>query len=353
MNPVYPQEKKPQEAGAYFTPRLRAGGPQKMIMEVEEWTAPVIDMKTGKVLEPAKVSYYRDNALLETKENVLGEIPIVHIPNYPLSGEFYGISDLVDIAELNRELNMKATDISDIINYHGSPTTILTGAKLKDLEKGSNRVWAIPKDAKVENLELSGDLAAATTHWKEVKKSMLELSGTPEQALGNVQQPSQTTAVALHVQYLPMTEKRDIKVLAYRMGIRHLNRLFLKLMAAGDRDFGAKFSKLKGTPYRNDVVFPDPMPRDEAKMAELSQTLLELGLTSKIRELEKRGISQNEARRIVKDWFDEKEKEMQLEMDTNFDLPTSTKQGSNPNRGGMDETRGEKISETVEGKGDQ
>ena len=108
------------------------------------------------------ISYYIDNELVEEIPNILREINIVQIKNIPLAGESRGQSDLKSIIPLQKELNAKVTDVSDIINYHSAPITIIQGAKSKNLEKGAKKVWGgLPKDAKVYNLELNSDLNAS------------------------------------------------------------------------------------------------------------------------------------------------------------------------------------------------
>jgi len=343
VNPVY---RDPPSATNYSLPSAHRGlqtmTSVDMVYVCEEWLAPIMD-KQGKIIRPALVRYYEDKVLIEEKENPLGEIPIIHIPNYPLSGEYYGLSDLADITELNKELNEKGTDISDIINYHASPQTIIYGAKLKDLEKGANRTWALPEGAKVENLELKGDLVAASAHWQNLKTSMLELSSTPEQVLGKLTSSSVApSGVSLQMQYLPLMEKRDAKVLTYGLGIRLINRMMLKITEVGDPAFGKKMKELKGNKYRNDVTFSNPLPQDEVREVSLSRERLDLGLTTRRLELEKDGFSQGEIERIIDESREEKKEDMELGV--SFD--TARKAGSNAaTRGGPDEIRGEKIVE--------
>jgi hypothetical protein len=69
-------------------------------------------------------------------------IPVVHIPNIPVSGSPWGLSDAHDIISVNRSYNEISTDIADIINYHAAPVTIVIGAKASNLEKGAKKVWA-------------------------------------------------------------------------------------------------------------------------------------------------------------------------------------------------------------------
>lgn len=338
VNPIYKESQNMELVGARAHSRPHSMSEVSMTMEAEEWVAPVYDRRSGKLLKPAMVRFYENKVLIEEKENPLGTIPVVHIPNYPLAGEYFGISDLSDLTELNREMNEKITDISDIINYHGSPTTIISGAKLKDLEKGANRIWALPENAKAYNLALDGDLTAASSHYQELRSAMLELSGTTEQALGKFEGSVPPSGVALQLQYLPMLEKRDIKVLTYGLGIRLINRLILMVTALGDGEFGKKLNALKGNKYRNEVVFPDPLPQDERRELEMTKERLAMGISTRKRELERMGYSQAE----ITDILEEAKEDALLDAEGLFDLGPG--QGSfQLSRGGSDSTRGEKI----------
>lgn len=338
LTPVYREPKAKQNGGRLIGTPIRRGAEkgQDLIILGEEWTAPMKD-KDGVQTRPAMVQYFEGGLPLGAPTvNPLGEIPVVHIPNYPLAGEFYGISDLVDAVELNRELNEKATDISDIINYHGSPVTVITGAKIKDLDKGANRMWGLPEGAKAENLQLDGDLSAATKYWEMIRQAMFELTGTPEQALGKVQAISNTSGAALQIAYMPMMERRDIKVLTYSLGLRKVNRLLMKVTALKDSIFGVKFDALEGNKYRNEVTFPDPMPQDESHELEKSRARIDLGLTTKKKELERQGYSQVE----IDELLDGAKAEMEEEAALMFDMPQGAPGQKGPGRGQVQNSRG-------------
>lgn len=173
-----------------------------------------------------------DGSEPKLQPNSLGEIPVVHIKNLIVPGEPYGKSDGHDIVPLQRELNEKSTDISDTINYHSAPITVITGAKAKQLVKGPRELWSgLPPEAKVFNLALEGDLGAANTYWDKVKKAMHEIGDIPEGALGQMQAISNTSGVALHMQYGPILGRRQRKLATYEPGLARINYFILRIGA--------------------------------------------------------------------------------------------------------------------------
>jgi len=146
-----------------------------------------------------------------------------------------------------------------------------------------------------------------------------------------------------------LLEKRDAKVATYSKGIRLVNRLLLKTTELADPDFASKMAKLKGNKYRNEVVFPDPLPQDERRELELAKEKMEMGLSTRHMELEKRGYSQKE----IKDIEKESEEEAKKEAEALFDVPPKSGPGKGKfqlERGGPNETRGEKIVATNQRK---
>jgi len=232
------------------------------------------------------ISYYIDNELVEEIPNILREINIVQIKNIPLAGESRGQSDLKSIIPLQKELNAKVTDVSDIINYHSAPITIIQGAKSKNLEKGAKKVWGgLPKDAKVYNLELNSDLNASNSFISTIKTAIHELSNTPEDSLGGKSAVSNTTGVALQIKYAPLLEKTWLKRQTYGGGIKDVCRLIIKLLRVKGSDEERKLlndlmSTSEGIKKVFDitVTFPDPLPKDEMVQLQIIAQKMNLGL---------------------------------------------------------------------------
>lgn len=244
------------------------------------------------------IEEYVNDELIDQRPNPLGIIPVVHIPNIPVSGSPWGLSDAQDIITLNRTYNEISTDVADIINYHAAPVTVIVGAKANNLEKGASKVWGgLPKDAQVFNLEGGGaGLQGAMAYLDQLKRSMHELMGIPESALGQVQPISNTSGVALSIQYQPLMNRYAQKVAQYGKGIERINELVLLTLAfkepqslAYDPNTDGPIKEGQATvldpadpmTYVTKAQFLPPLPLDKLVVLNEIQTKLGLGLESK------------------------------------------------------------------------
>lgn len=251
-----------------------------------------------EILTDDRIEEYINDELIDSRENPMGTIPVVHIPNTRVSGSPWGLSDCNDIISLNRNYNEVATDIADIVNYHAAPVTIISGAKASTLEKGANKVWGgLPKDAKVYNLEGGGSgLAGAMQYLDRLKQAMHEMVGIPESALGQMQPISNTSGVALSIMYQPLMNKWRQKVALYEKGLAKVNELILLLIAIKEPDLlqwqpSDRVALQQGQypvldpqdpkTYMSEVKFPPPLPLDKLVALNEIQAKMAMGLESK------------------------------------------------------------------------
>lgn len=251
-----------------------------------------------EILTDDVIEEYINDELIDSRPNPLGLVPVVHIPNIPVSGSPWGLPDAHDIITINRAYNEISTDIADIINYHASPVTVIVGAKASNLEKGAKKVWGgLPKDAQVFNLEGGAQgIDGALKYLELLKRSMHELMNIPETALGQVQPISNTSGVALSIQYQPLMNRYSQKVAQYGIGIEKINELALRTLALKepnqftynpDEDGPIKEGQLlqldftDPITYQNYVQFPQPLPLDKLIVLNEIQTKIGMGLESK------------------------------------------------------------------------
>jgi hypothetical protein len=251
-----------------------------------------------EILTDDTIEEYVNDELIDSRPNPLGLIPVVHIPNVPVSGSPWGLADAHDIITINRAYNEISTDVADIINYHASPVTVIVGAKASNLEKGAKKVWGgLPKDAQVFNLEGgSAGIDGALKYLELLKRSMHEMMNIPETALGQVQPISNTSGVALSIQYQPLMNRHAQKVAQYGVGLEKINELALRTLALKEpqefmydptTDGPIKEGQLTQLDfadpitYKNYVQFPQPLPLDKLIILNEIQTKLGMGLESK------------------------------------------------------------------------
>ena len=225
--------------------------------------------------------------------NEYGFIPFVQIKNFPISGKTYGLSDLEDVIPLNVEINLKKSDVSEIIDYHSAPITCVFGAKIGNLEKGANKVWGgLPKDAKVSNLALDGDLGASNKYIDSLKTSMCEIGGIPETVLGGASAISNTSGVALQYINLPLVEKTRVKRECTQDGIQLVNKMILKIALQQGLIEKSEDVSMKEF-LHNEVVLPDTLPKDELIELQKIEQELKLGLECRHGALNRLGVEDN------------------------------------------------------------
>ena len=224
-----------------------------------------------------------------TQENKYGFIPFVQINNLPIALKNSGRSDLEDIIPVNVEYNLKQSNVSEIIDYHAAPVTILYGAKIGSLEKGANKMWGgLPKDARVENLQMQGDLGATTNFIKDLKSSLCELSGIPEGTLGSNLAISNTSGVALQYMNLPLIEKTKVKKAATELGLETLNKMILVMSLLEGLITKPKDVNLKDFLW-NEVTIPSTLPKDMLLELQQIQQEVKLGIESRAGAMKRLG----------------------------------------------------------------
>ena len=216
-----------------------------------------------------------------TVENRYGVIPIVPFRNLPLVGSMFGQSDLKDLIPLNIEYNLKASDVSQILDYNASPTTIVQGCKLHNLEKGANKVWCLPSEkAKAYNLELNGDLSASNTHIDRIENSIFNIGSMPKLAIGGETAPSNLSGLALKIAFMPLTDLINQKRVQTEKSLVYLNKIILKvgltegLVTMPDNVSPYDF-------YNHRIWWGEMLPKDEVTTLDMILSELKAGLTTR------------------------------------------------------------------------
>lgn len=262
-------------------------------MFVTKFTKDTVDTWYQKdvALDESKITKYDR----EESTNELGFIPVVHIKNRPNSAGYYGKSDANNILKINKVYNELNQQIKAIIDYHATPTTVITGASAKSLKRGLGQIWSgLPPEANVFNLGLDVDLSAVNQFTGTLKTAMHELSDVPENALGKIQAISNTSAAALQITYHPLIQQANIKAMTYGEGITKINKMILQVLEKVNpederlvelKELSPRFlQEMKVVP-----VFPYGFPKDRTDELNRAQMEINMKLASRREIMEKLG----------------------------------------------------------------
>lgn len=234
-------------------------------------------------ITPEQITTFENTDIVDQIDNPLKEVNVAYVPNFPLSDSQFGKSDIEDIIPINEEYNAIAYSIRRIIKYHAEPTTVIYGVRASQLEKGANSVWSgLPETAKVENLQLQGDLKANFEYLQQLRNLISELSHTPKIAFdGTETLPARTSAAVIELAFQPLLEKTRQRQKAHAPAIREVNRLIMRFETEVIRAFDV--STLADSPDRledTDVEYTTPLPRDEAQDLDLNIKKYNAGVIS-------------------------------------------------------------------------
>ena len=215
-----------------------------------------------------------DDACVEKKPNPYGFIPFVVFPNLREPKKFWGISDLTQIMEPQREFNRAMSQLSRILELSGNPVAVLENVEeSEDIAVKPGAVWNIPEDAKAYLLDLlqGGGVQLHIDYINLLYRTLHDVSESPRAAFGGNE--TNLSGVALEIELQPLLQKvsrkRAIRTVAYNQR----NRMVLKLLQKyrGD-DFGD---------YRLRVVWSSVMPWDMAQLVTNEQVLVQGGIHSR------------------------------------------------------------------------
>ena len=228
-------------------------------------------------------------------KNNYGFIPVVHIKNRPNSESYFGKSDANDILKINKIYNDLMQQLKAVIDYHVTPTTVITGASAKSLKKGLGQIWSgLPPEANVFNLGLDVDLSATVNYAKDLKTAMHELSDVPENALGKIQAISNTSAAALQITYHPLMQQANLKAVTYGEAIAKLNNMMLRILQVENPEDERLVKILEMEPdfvssMNVEPVFAYGFPKDKQDDLNKADVELRLRISSRREIMERMG----------------------------------------------------------------
>lgn len=182
-----------------------------------------------------------DDAPVHEGTNPYGFIPYLIFPNTPRPREFWGVSDLADILEVNRALDRRLSILAQILELSGNPVTVLenvTGAQGVSVAPGA--LWELPENSRAYLLDLlaGGSVEQHLRYIEALYRIMDDLAEMPRMSFGEAGQAR--SGIALQVQLQPVVQKTNRKRLVWGAVIERRAELALRLLLQrGYLDLGA------------------------------------------------------------------------------------------------------------------
>jgi len=256
-------------------------------------TATIVEVWTDRDFE-----LYLDSALVEKKPNPYGFIPFIIYPNLREPKKFWGISDVPQIMEAQRELNRAMSQLSKILELSGNPIAVLENVEeSEDIAVRPGAVWNIPEDAKAYLLDLlqGGGVRLHIDYINLLYRILHDVSESPRSAFGGTERD--LSGVALEIELQPLLQKVRRKRVIRTAVYNRRNIMILKLL-----------EKYQGESFGNNqlrVVWGPVLPQDWARLVSKEQTLVQTGIHSRRRAMDEVGVKDPEYE--FKQWLEERE----------------------------------------------
>jgi hypothetical protein len=276
-------------------------------MKPKSKTATIIELWTDSDFE-----LYLDNDLIEKKPNPYGFIPFVIYPNLREPKKFWGVSDLSQIIESQRELNRAMSQLSRILELSGNPIAVLENVEeSEDIAVRPGAVWNVPEDAKAYLLDLlqGGGVSLHIDYINLLYRSLHDVSESPRAAFGGTERD--LSGVAMEIELQPLLQKVRRKRLIRTAVYNHRNRMILRLL---EKYQGESFGD-----NRLRVVWGPVLPQDMTRLVSNEQTLVQSGIHSRRSAMDEIGVKEPEIE--FNKWLEERE--MILRMNKGFNAKST------------------------------
>jgi len=265
--------------------------------------ANIVELWTARDFE-----LYLDRALIESKPNPYGFIPFVIYPNLREPKKIWGMSDLPQIMESQRELNRAMSQLSRILELSGNPIAVLENVEeSEDIAIRPGAVWNVPEDAKAYLLDLlqGGGINLHINYIELLYRALHDISESPRSAFGGTERD--LSGVALEIELNPLLQKVRRKRIIRTAVYRRRNEMILKLLEKyRGESFGENYLR---------VVWGPVLPQDITRQVNNEQVLVQTGIHSRRRAMDNIGIRDPEYE--FKRWLEERETILKMNKELN------------------------------------
>lgn len=227
--------------------------------------------------------------------NPYGFQPYLVFPNMQRPHEFWGLSDLTDIVDVNRALDRRLSVVAALLEISGNPVTVLENVTgQQGIAVGPGAVWELPINSKAYILDVLAG-SALDHHLKYIEalyRVMDDLAEMPRMAFGDQGGGGARSGVALQIQLQPIIQKITRKRVVWSSMIERRAMFAARLLQKfGQLDLGAY--RVEDFSYK--AIWAPILPSDRQALVADWIALYEAGLAAQKSALAGVGVEDPDA----------------------------------------------------------
>lgn len=209
--------------------------------------------------------------------------PIIHWKNLPSIHSVYGMSDIEQVINIQDKYNFVQSNNLKINRYHAHPKTWAAGLTKTDKSSwgADEMILASSPDAKINNLEMSSDLASSRNIASDMRQGLFDVARQVD--ISNVSDKlGQLTNFGLRLLYSDALSKTQTKRQLYGDAFTEINRRLLVLAGV--------------VPVPCEIRWGDALPMNIIEELEIDEKALSMGI------VDEQTVSEKYVKRYGVDW---------------------------------------------------
>lgn len=252
-------------------PEWQIGGPHGSADGNTQRPSDVLDFISGAGFKLIKTPLGDDAAV-----HASNIPPIIEIRHLPHPDSYYGLGE-ANQNVLQDTINRLWSEINRIVREHSDPTDVIVGTTASDVQQGGNLLTVGDQNAKVQRLEMKGDLTAAVTTVDKLIETYLAVARVVL-LKGEAKDLQRVTNASVRTLFIDMLAKNE--VLRYSYGPKLEQVVKLAMLMSGE-PFATRAADMEVN-----IVFAEPLPVDKSEIANINAIQVNMGARSKRRAAE-------------------------------------------------------------------
>lgn len=208
--------------------------------------------------------------LVETEVWPTDLCPIQETPHLPHPNDYYGMGEAT-LNELQDTINRIWSMVNRIVRLNSDPKDVILGADVDEVQDGGNIITVPAPGAKVQRLEMRGDLSATQDTAQKLIETYLAISRVVL-LKGEAKDLQRVTNASVRTLFIDAIAKNSVLQSSYGRTIKQLVRLLVQMSTMSGRSEAIEEVK---------VSWGSALPLDMTEVANVANVMVTMGAMSK------------------------------------------------------------------------